>query len=178
MRAVLTSGDWAEGWSRSLTPVSPSSHLTISPPGRHSRSGRLPAAPAPSPSRTQVCNDGVIKIQQISHISVLFSCYLRPLSLTAWCGKASERIPLTASSCCCCCCCSVVQVLLMLQSRSHARGSPGHGRLVTSARGSAAPHSPPVLVRLRAPLPGSRCEAAAGGGSRRLESESLNVMVK
>lgn len=66
---LLTSGGWAEGWSRSLTPGSPSSHSTISPPGRRSRSGRLPAAPAPSPSRTQVCNDGVMKIQQISHKS-------------------------------------------------------------------------------------------------------------
>ncbi len=69
LERLLTSVGWAEGWSRSLTPVSPSSHSTISPPGRRSRSGRLPAAPAPSPSRKQVYNDGVMKIQQISHIS-------------------------------------------------------------------------------------------------------------
>lgn len=68
-KRLLTSEGWAKGWNWSLTPVSPSSHSTISPPGRHSRSGRLPAAPAPSPSRTQVYNDGVMKIQQISHIS-------------------------------------------------------------------------------------------------------------
>lgn len=81
---LLTSVDWGEGWSRSLTPVSPFSHSTISPPERHSRSGRLPAALAPSPSRTQVCNDGVIEIQQISHISLLFSFPLTP-SFTVWC---------------------------------------------------------------------------------------------
>lgn len=93
-RRALTSAGWEEGWSRSLTPVSPSSHSTISPPGRRSRSGRLPAALALSPSRTQVYNDGVMKIQQISHIS---SSPPTPF-FTAWSGKASERIPLTA--CC------------------------------------------------------------------------------
>lgn len=54
----LTSGGWSEGWSRRLTPGSPSSHSTVSPPRRRSPSGRLPAAPAPSPSRARVRGDG------------------------------------------------------------------------------------------------------------------------
>lgn len=83
---LLTLVGWAEGWSRSLTPVFPSFRSTISPPRRHSQSGRLPAAPAPSPSRTQVCNDKEIEIQQISHIRLL-SSHPRHLSSLSGVGK-------------------------------------------------------------------------------------------
>lgn len=62
---VLTSADCVAGWSRSPSPVFLSSRSTISPPERHCRCGRLPAAPAPSPSRTpQVCSGGVTAVQQ------------------------------------------------------------------------------------------------------------------
>lgn len=64
---LLTSAGWVRGWIRSRSPESSFSHLTVFPPGRHSRSGRLPEARAPSPSRTQVGNDGAMKTQPISH---------------------------------------------------------------------------------------------------------------
>lgn len=73
-KRLLTSGGWVKGWNRSPSPESSFSHLTISPPGRRSPSGRLPEAPAPSPSRTQVCNDRMIEIQQLSHISLSPLC--------------------------------------------------------------------------------------------------------
>lgn len=83
----LTSAGWVGGWNRSRSPVSSFCRLTIFPPGRHSRSARLPEARAPSPSRTQVGNGGAIPIRQISHISRSPLCP----RFSLWGGEASLR---------------------------------------------------------------------------------------
>lgn len=110
---TLTSGGWVEGWSRSLTLVFLSSHSTISPPGRRCRCGRLPAAPAPSPSRTQVCSGGATAIQrtiirQISHKS------LRPLPPPHLSGSLSLHAADARV---------IREVSRMLQSRFDAHGT-------------------------------------------------------
>lgn len=107
---LLTSAGWVRGWNRSRSPVSSFSHLTIFPPGRHSRSSRLPEARAPSPSRTQVGNDGTIQTQQISHKSLSPLCPL----FSVGGGKASLCRSWS----------TVLQAFLVLQSGFDALSSP------------------------------------------------------
>lgn len=112
---------------------------------------------------------------------------LRPLSLTAWCWRASERIPLTA---CCCCCCTVIEVLLMLQSRFDVRCSPGC--LLTSSpftrfRNHYSPRCKPQCKQaqqgggrgnLEAPRRNPQWEVKSKPGSNKKQTNSVSVRTK
>lgn len=157
-KGLLTSAGWVRGWNRSRSPVSSFSHLTVFPPGRHSRSGRLPEARAPSPSRTRVGNDGVIQIQQISHISFSPLCPY----FSVWGGKASL-------------CRSWSKAFEVLQSGFDAHSSPVLRDLCPLTRCSlictgARPLTPPVVTSPKT------SEAGRIHHCREVESEHFRII--